>query len=199
MEERELLTKASELSASVGEGVSKHLGAKYRALSNEIAANIKNFQGKKIRTYNDAMRSLKKVLTNPGVKINKGDKDAIVNAWKHLNAKDMANKPGYLGKSFKAADIALKVEKVREKSIIGYETGNWGPLLLEVESWVLSGLAAGLAMGILATIAPIIATTVGLPVSAIVIMGIIAISIVASFIDDKLVDRINNELVRPAY
>ncbi|XJL86262.1 hypothetical protein AB2F00_25150 (plasmid) [Escherichia coli] len=39
----------------------------------------------------------------------------------------MANKIGNLGKAFKVADLAIKVEKIREKSIEGYNTGNWGP------------------------------------------------------------------------
>ncbi|EDS7589891.1 hypothetical protein AAQ05_005363, partial [Salmonella enterica subsp. diarizonae] len=126
-------------------------------------------------------------------------KDALVNAWNSLNASDTANKLSNLSRAFKVADLALKVGKVREKSIEGYKTGNWGPLVLEVESWVLSGVTVGVAMGILGYVAPFVAATVGLPVTAITIAGIIGISYLASFIDDKMADKINNEIIKPVH
>lgn len=195
----EALQKASEIIADMGEKVGSYLGQKYKDVSREIAGNVKNFQGKTIRNYNDAMASLNRIIANPGMKINQGDKTAIVNAWKSLNASDMANKLGNLSKAFKAADMVIKVEKIREKSIQGYETGNWGPLMLEVESWVISGIAVGVAMGIFGALASYVATTVGLPITALTIAGIIGISYLASLIDDKIVDKINNEIIRPAH
>lgn len=198
-DENEALTKTSELIADMGDKIGEHLGDKYKAVAKEVAGDIKNFQGKTIRSFDDAMASLNKITSNPAMKINQADRDALVNAWKHVDAQDMANKLGNLSKAFKVADVVMKVEKVREKSIEGYETGNWGPLMLEVESWVLSGVAVGVAMGILGYAAPVVATTVGLPVTAITIAGIIGISYLASFIDDKMADKINNEIIKPAH
>ncbi|MCV5934676.1 colicin-like pore-forming protein, partial [Escherichia coli] len=86
-------------------------------------------------------------LSNPGFKFNRADSDALANVWRSIDAQDMANKLGNISKAFKFADVVMKVEKVREKSIEGYETGNWGPLMLEVESWVLSGIASAVALG----------------------------------------------------
>lgn len=197
-DEKEALTKASELIADMGEKIGAHLGDKYKAVAKEIAEDIKNFQGRTLRNYEQTMASLKKILDNPNMKINKGDKDAIVNAWRSFKADDTAKKLSNLSKAFHAADVALKIEKVREKSIEGYETGNWGPLVLEVESWVLSGVAVGVAIGILADIAPVIALTFSLPVSAVTIVGIIGIGFISSKLDDKFADWINNELIRPA-
>ncbi len=48
----------------------------------------------------------------------------MVNAWNSLNASDTANKLSNLSRAFKVADLAMKVGKVREKSIEGYKTGN---------------------------------------------------------------------------
>ncbi|MBA1021801.1 hypothetical protein H0O46_23990, partial [Escherichia coli] len=79
---------------------------------------------------------------------NRADSDALANVWRSIDAQDMANKLGNISKAFKFADVVMKVEKVREKSIEGYETGNWGPLMLEVESWVLSGIASAVALGV---------------------------------------------------
>ncbi|ECZ6618963.1 hypothetical protein F8X20_21100 [Salmonella enterica] len=197
-DEKEALTKASELIADMGEKIGEHLGEKYKCVAKEIAEDIKNFQGRTLRNYEQTMASLKKILDNPNMKINKGDKDAIVNAWKSFKADDTAKKLSNLSKAFHAADVALKIEKVREKSIEGYETGNWGPLVLEVESWIISGVAVGVAIGILADIAPVIALTFSLPVSAVTIVGIIGIGFIASKLDDKFADWINNELIRPA-
>lgn len=197
--EKEALLKASELIADMGDKIGARLGGKYKAVAKEIANDIKNFQGKTLRTHKQTMTSLNKILANPGMKINKGDRDALINAWKSFKAGDTAKKLGNLSRAFKVADIALKAEKVREKSIHGYETGDWGPLVLEVESWVLSGVAVGVAMGILADVAPAVATSVNLPVIAITILGIITIAVIASFIDDKFADKVNNELIKPAH
>lgn len=198
-DEKGALLKASELISDMGEKIGSHLGDKYKAVAKEIAEDIKNFQGKSIRNYNQAMASLNKILANPAMKVYQADKDALINAWRSLNAGDMANKLGNLSRAFKTADVAMKVEKIREKSITGYETGDWGPLMLEVESWVLSGVAVGVAMSILADLAPALAAFINLPVTAITILGIIAIAVIASFIDDKFADKVNNELIKPVH
>lgn len=198
-EENGLLGKASDVIVSAGSGISKALGQKYKGIANEIAADIKKFQGKSFRNINAAMASLNKILSNPKMKVNAGDKAALLSAWNHLNATDMAYKYGFLGKAFSAADITMKVEKLRQKSIAATESGNWGPVLLEVESWVLSGMATGFALSILASLSTFLAATAGLPVTVVTVLGIIGISLAVSLIDDKLANKINNWLISPAY
>ncbi|MFB0713956.1 colicin-like pore-forming protein [Buttiauxella noackiae] len=198
-EGKNLLVQASDIIISAGRGISKPLGDKYKTLAGEIAANIKNFQGKKIRSIDAAMISLNKVLSNPKMKINEGDKAALINAWNHLNATDMAYKYGFLGKAFAAADIVMKIEKIRTKTIEATKTGNWKPVLLEVESWVLSGMAAGFALSIVGSLSILLAATTGLPLTVLTVLGIVGITLAASLIDDKLADKINNWLISPAY
>lgn len=198
-QEADVLQKSSELIADVGEKIGAYLGDKYKEVAKEIAGDIKNFQGKTIRSFDDAMKSLNKITSNPAMNINQADRDALVNAWQHINAQDMANKLGNISTVFKVADTIMKIEKVREKSIVGYQTGNWGPLMLEVESWVVSGMFAGAAMGVLSVLAPAIAATFGLSVTAITIAGILGIGYLGSFIDDSVVDKINNELIPSAH
>ncbi|EHU3652385.1 colicin immunity protein [Salmonella enterica] len=193
-DENEALTKTSELIADMGDKIGEHLGDKYKAVAKEIAGDIKNFQGKTIRSFDDAMASLNKITSNPAMKINQADRDALVNAWKHVDAQDMANKLGNLSKAFKVADVVMKVEKVREKSIEGYETGNWGPLMLEVESWVLSGMASAVALGLFGAILSMLSLS-GLALTAITIAGIMTISYLASKIDSEMSDKINKEVV----
>ncbi|HGC0079392.1 TPA: colicin-like pore-forming protein, partial [Escherichia coli] len=189
--EKEALLKASELVSGMGDKLGEYLGVKYKNVAKEVANDIKNFHGRNIRSYNEAMASLNKVLANPKMKVNKSDKDAIVNAWKQVNAKDMANKIGNLGKAFKVADLAIKVEKIREKSIEGYNTGNWGPLLLEVESWIIGGVVAGVAISLFGAVLSFLPIS-GLAVTALGVIGIMTISYLSSFIDANRVSNINN-------
>ncbi|EHO4426229.1 colicin immunity protein [Salmonella enterica] len=197
--EKEVLAKTSELIISMGDKVGEYLGVKYKALAKEIAGEIKNFQGKKIRSYDDAMASLNKITSNPAMKINQADRDALVNAWKHVDAQDMANKLGNLSRAFKVADVVMKIEKIREKSIEGYETGNWGPLMLEVESWVLSGIASAVALGVFSATLGALALSLGAPAIAVGIVGILLAAVVGALIDDKFADALNNEIIKPAH
>ncbi|PUQ86647.1 colicin-A, partial [Salmonella enterica subsp. enterica] len=193
-DEREVLEKTSELIAGMGDKIGEHLGDKYKSIAKDIADNIKNFQGRSLRSFDDAMASLNKITANPAMKINKADRDALVNAWKQVDAQEMANKLGNLSKAFKVADVVMKVEKVREKSIEGYETGNWRPLMLEVESWVLSGMATGVAMGLFGAILSMLSLS-GLALTAITISGIMVISYLASKIDAEMAEEINKDVI----
>lgn len=198
-DEREVLEKTSELIADMGDKIGEHLGEKYKSIAKDIADNIKNFQGRSIRSFDDAMASLNKILSNPDLKIYQDDRNALVNAWKHVDAQDMANKLGNLSKAFKVADVVMKIEKVREKSIEGYETGNWGPLMLEVESWVLSGMASAVALGIFSATLGAYALSLGVSAIAVGIAGILLAAAVGALIDDKFADALNNEIIRPAH
>lgn len=198
-DEKAVLTKASEIIISVGDKAGEYLGDKYKVLSREIADNIKNFQGKTIRSYDEAMASVNKLMANPDLKINAADRDAIVNAWKAFDAEDMGNKFAALGKTFKAADYVMKANNVREKSIEGYQTGNWGPLMLEIESWVLSGIASAVALSFFSVAVGSLFITAGVSVTAVGLMGIIFAGFIGALIDDDFVDKFNNEIIRPAY
>lgn len=198
-DEKAVLTKASEIIISVGDKAGEYLGDKYKVLSREIADNIKNFQGKTIRSYDEAMASVNKLMANPDLKINAADRDAIVNAWKAFDAEDMGNKFAALGKTFKAADYVMKANNVREKSIEGYQTGNWGPLMLEIESWVLSGIASAVALSFFSVAVGSLFITAGVSVTAVGLMGVIFAGFIGALIDDDFVDKLNNEIIRPAY
>lgn len=198
-DEKAVLTKASEIIISVGDKAGEYLGDKYKTLSREIADNIKNFQGKTIRSYDEAMASVNKLMANPNLKINAADRDAIVNAWKAFDAEDMGNKFAALGKTFKAADYVMKANNVREKSIEGYQPGNWGPLMLEIESWVLSGIASAVALGLFSSIVGSALLAVGTPAIVVGMMGIFVAAVVGVLIDDKFVEALNNEIIKPAH
>ncbi|EFM5937583.1 colicin-B, partial [Escherichia coli] len=195
-DEKTVLTKTSEVIISVGDKVGEYLGDKYKALSREIAENINNFQGKTIRSYDDAMSSINKLMANPSLKINATDKEAIVNAWKAFNAEDMGNKFAALGKTFKAADYAIKANNIREKSIEGYQTGNWGPLMLEVESWVISGMASAVALSLFSLTLGSALIAFGLSSTVVGFVGVVIAGAIGAFIDDKFVDELNHKIIK---
>ena len=112
---------------------------------------------------------------------------------------DMGNKFAALGKTFKAADYVMKANNVREKSIEGYQTGNWGLLMLEIESWVLSGIASAVALGLFSSIVGSALLAVGTPAIVVGMMGIFVAAVVGVLIDDKFAEALNNEIIKPAH
>lgn len=194
----EAINSAAGLITDVGEKVSSYAGDKYKQVAASIASNVRNFQGKNIRGYDQAMNALNQLRANPAMRFNAADTQVLANAWQHVNAADMANKMGRLAKAFKVGDLAQKVQKVAEKSMEGYRTGNWGPLMLEVESWVLAGIAGSVALSLFSAI---IATfTLSLPVTATVltVAGLMLIAYLSSLIDDKATAAFNSYLISRA-
>lgn len=197
--EKDLLIKTADLLQDTGEKISGIASSKYKSLAKEIADNIKNFQGKNIRSYNDAMKTLNRLASNPNMKINAKDKAALINAWKNVDKENMAARLANLSKAFTAAGWALKVGKVYEKSVVGYETNNWGPLVLEIESWVLSGITSAVALAALSAIVSTFLVVGSLPATAIMIGGVLLIAYAASLIDDKVAEKVNSQLIKAAW
>lgn len=97
-DEKEFLLEQSGIIADAGEKVSNHIGGQYKRYADEIANNLRNFQGKNIRNYNDALASLNNIMSNPSMKVKQGDKQPLINAMKNVNANDMANRFSHFGK-----------------------------------------------------------------------------------------------------
>lgn len=145
------------------------------------------------------MKTLNRLNSNPSMRISAADKAVLINTWRQVDAQNMSINLANLSKVFTAAGWLLRVEKVREKSIVGYETGNWGPLILEVESWMLSGVVASVAMATLGIIVSMFAISSLFSSTLIMIVVTLIISYLASLIDDSFAERINNELIKPAH
>lgn len=189
-EEQDLLIKASEIIAASGEGIGKHFNDSYKAIAKEISEKISNFQGKKIRNINDALKSFDKMMANPKMKLNKADRLAVIKAWESIDAKEVAERFNKVSKTFKIADVVLKVRAIKEKTIEGYKTGDWKPLMLEVEAMVLSGFAAGSAISLLTMFFSSVLPA-GLALNLVVFILIVGVSYVSSLIDASLADSIN--------
>lgn len=98
------------------------------------------------------------------------------NAVRHIDTKALADNFQRLGKAFGVFGNVLTAEKLREKTVVGFETGNWQPLMLELEAMVLSGYATGIAMGVFSSILLTIASVLSLPAASAIIGAIILTS-----------------------
>ncbi|MBN0531059.1 colicin-A, partial [Pseudomonas aeruginosa] len=75
-----------------GKTLSGKLGDKYNTLAKEAADNIKNFQGKKLRSFNDAMASINELANNPKMKLSQADKTVVSNALKQMDLSALADR-----------------------------------------------------------------------------------------------------------
>lgn len=169
--------------AATNEQILKKYGSNMSKISQDLQTNI---SGKKIRSYAEAMATFEKVKANPNMKLNAKDTRAVVAALNALDKATFADNITRLGKSFGIVGKLVQADAIREKAVSGYQTGDWKPLMLELEAMALSaGIGALLAVGIAFTF----------PVFATATAGIVTVSlmmaITSAFIDDKTADEIN--------
>ncbi|UHD51774.1 colicin-like pore-forming protein (plasmid) [Proteus mirabilis] len=124
--EKEALMGAADIITNTGEKISKHLGEKYKTIANEIASDLRNFQGKKLRSLSDALKMMEKINRNPNIKIKQADRVVLANAVRHVDTKILSENFQRLGKSFGVLGKVLSVEKLREKAamVLRLVTGN---------------------------------------------------------------------------
>ncbi|ELD1728609.1 hypothetical protein QW030_003831 [Escherichia coli] len=193
--QKEAITASAEIIVDAGEKISGRLGEKYKVLAQGVANDIRNFQGKKIRTFKEAMASLEAITKNPNMKLSQADKTALVNALNHVNLSTLADRFKGLERAFTWADRLLKAQKIKDGAIIGITTGNWQPLALEVEAMYLSGIAGSVALGIVTALISGLASLVSIPavaITALTVMAVIGIAIATSYISPDKAKELNN-------
>lgn len=181
-----------------GKTLSGKLGDKYNTLAKEAADNIKNFQGKKLRSFNDAMASINELANNPKMKLSQADKTVVSNALKQMDLSALADRFKGLEKAFTWGDRLLKAEKIRDGVVTGVTTGDWQKLAFEVEAMYLSGVAGAVALGITTAMISTVAVALSLPsvaVSALTVVAVIGISILTSYIDADKAKALNNAVL----
>ncbi|OWF75403.1 hypothetical protein B4903_20425 [Yersinia frederiksenii] len=188
----EKLKNDTKLLAEVMRDITKMFGDEWGRIADNLSQNIRK---KKIRNYHDAIATIEKLKSNEFYKIPTDYRNTISDAIKVLDKKTLADNfnrlsaaSGLLAKEFTAEAFYSKIEE-------GFRTGNWKPLMLEIEAWALSGVAVAAmtrfipyALFSLTLIIPMVTAPVGF---AIVMLGIV---ILASLIDAKLVDKLNEEI-----
>ena len=143
------------------------------------------------------MKTINKIINdpNPRMKLSNADKASVVKALKSFNLNTFASNFKNLGTSFKVADIVMKGQTIIDKTIIGFETGNWSPLMLEIETMAIGSVFSSATIGIVGAIITAYLAPSSLLASALTIAAVIAFSILASYIDTSLIEKINTYLV----
>ncbi len=170
----------------------KEIANRYGAAMGEIAQDLKkNVSGKNINSYSQAMAAFEKIQKNPGFKLNQKDTAAVDAAMKALDTQVFSDNLKRLGRGFGVIGLTLQVSKISSAATTGFNTGDWKPLMLEVES-IAIGTAVSTGFGALAATAlaavslPAVATGIGFVFIAVIMAAI------SAYIDPKTVDKINN-------
>ncbi|MBZ6572481.1 hypothetical protein GNE01_02365 [Klebsiella sp. JL973] len=196
---RELAIQTSmTLAAQSAEKISQNAGQK----AGEIARNLANtVRGNKVRNYSDAKKTLDMLLKKPKLSLKQADKNAINQAITADKMKSLAKDFDALGKTFGFLDKGFTAKDLYEKYQTGYVTGNWQPLMLQLESMALSGIAAAYTYSFVTGISLGVAAAVGITLSATAaaIAAAIAAAVVASFFDVDFAENLNNQLIPKLY
>ena len=169
----------------------KYILEKYGANLHQIVMDLqKDISGKKIRSYSEAMRTFEQVRTNPNARLSPQDRRAVVDALNALDKATYTDSVNRLAKGFGVTGKIVQAHSVVEKAIIGFQDGNWKPLLLEFES-IAAGAGAGL---LVALIAPPVLAAFSFPhVIAVVATGLLVAG-VAALLDAETVEKINDTI-----
>ncbi|EPA7635295.1 colicin-like pore-forming protein [Klebsiella pneumoniae] len=196
---RELAIQSSmTLAAQSAEKIAEHAGNKAGEISRNLANTVR---GDKVRNYTDAKKTLDKLLKNPKLSLNQSDKNAINQAITADKMASLSREFDALGKTFGLLDKGFTTKDIYEKYKTGYVTGDWEPLMLQLESMVLSGIAAAYTYSFVTGISLGIAAVVGvtLPATAAAITAAIAAAVVASYFDVDFAEKLNNQLIPQLY
>jgi len=150
----------------------------------------KDISGKQVRSYQDALKTFEKMSSNPGWKLNGKDAAAVVQALRALDKATLGDNMTRLGKAFGVTGGATQAQGLVEAAATGFQTGEWKPFLLEMESAVLgkiAGSAAGAMLGI--TLGLLGVTVTG---GVALVVGGVLVGLASSYFDPEKVDQINN-------
>lgn len=165
----------------------KYILEKYGANLHQVVMDLqKDISGKKIRSYTEAMQTFEKVRTNPNARLSPQDTRAVVDALNALDKATYTDSVNRLAKGFGVTGKIVQVHSVIEKTAIGFQEGNWKPLMLELES-IAAGMGAGALLAVIAaSFSPALLTTV----PGIVVVGLL-IALAAAFLSADNVEKIN--------
>jgi len=165
----------------------KYILEKYGANLHQVVMDLqKDISGKKIRSYAEAMQTFETVRTNPNARLSPQDTRAVVDALNALDKATYMESVNKLAKGFGVTGKIVQGHSVVTKAAIGFQDGDWKPLMLELES-IAAGVGVGALVATVVASLPVAATT-SAPV--IVAAGLV-IAAAAFFLDSTNVEKIN--------
>lgn len=182
--EAESLKDGLSFLADTNEEILTKYGERMSKVARDLQSNI---SGKKIRSYNDAMATFETVRSNPRAKLSGQDSKAVADALKALDKATFAANLTRLGKAFGVVGKIVQGEAIRQKAVSGYETGDWKPLGLEIESMAVGTAAASAAGALLAVVLALF----GIPAIVSIPAVAVLMALISAYIDAAKVDEIN--------
>lgn len=162
----------------------KTFGQRFNDLS---VALLSNFRNANAVPFDQAMEMLARSQSHPHMKIAPEDIETIKKAVHAIDYKDIGDSMQKMSKGFGYAGKALQIESIYDKLLIGIETNNWKPLLLEFES-MAAGAAAAFAIAFAYKLALGAFAVSGVGTVALVVSYLVA----AAFFTPERMDKINN-------
>ncbi|HEN3601655.1 TPA: hypothetical protein U5E25_003139 [Yersinia enterocolitica] len=189
----EKLKNDTKLLAEVIRDITRKHSDELGKIAGKLSQNIK---GRKIRNYQDAIASMEKFQNGRYFKLAQDDRNALADAVKAMDKRTLADNLGRLSAASGLLAKGFIVEVFFSKIEEGFRTGNWKPLMLEIEAMALSGVAAAAMTRYIPYIVLGLAAHVPMlfPPADAYALAIFGIAILASLIDAELVDKFNNEI-----
>ncbi|MEE1888481.1 colicin-like pore-forming protein [Pseudomonas carassii] len=185
--EKEFYKDAATYASDIGKEISSRYGERVSQAARDLQKDI---SGKRVRSYQDALKTFEKMSSNPGWKLNAKDAAAVSQALRALDKATLGDNMTRLGKAFGVTGGVIQAQGLVDAAATGFQTGEWKPFLLEMESAVvgkIAGSAAGAMLGI--TLGLLGVTLAG---SAALIVGGVLVGLASSYFDPEKVDQINN-------
>ncbi|MCK3844445.1 colicin-like pore-forming protein [Pseudomonas sp. W15Feb34] len=172
--------------ADANEKALQKYGANLSGIAKALQSNV---SGKNIRSYTQAMVTFEKVTLNQKTWLSHPDRQAVVNALNAFGKETFADNVTRLGKAFGVVGKIVQAEKIYNHTVHGFLTGDFKPLMLELEAMAL-GIGVGAVLAVV--------TAFFFPVFVTTTMGAVVVSVMmasaAAYIDAEKVDQINNLL-----
>ena len=172
--------------ADANEKALQKYGANLSGIAKALQSNV---SGKNIRSYTQAMATFEKVTLNQKTWLSHPDRQAVVNALNAFGKETFADNVTRLGKAFGVVGKIVQADKIYNHTVHGFLTGDFKPLMLELEAMAL-GIGVGAVLAVV--------TAFFFPVFVTTTMGAVVVSVMmasaAAYIDAEKVDQINNLL-----
>ncbi|UNA30334.1 colicin-like pore-forming protein [Klebsiella variicola subsp. variicola] len=184
--------------SQAGEKISQHAGEKAGELARRLASKVR---GDKISNYKEARAMFDKIKNQPKLGLNQSDRNAISAAFEAADVQTFSDNLNALGKTFGLVDKGFTAKSLYDNAKTGYVTGDWEPLMLQIESMAISGVAGAFTYSFTTSLLMGTAATLGvaLPFTAAVIVAALAAGIVAAYFDTDFAEELNESLIPSLY
>ncbi|WP_307942464.1 colicin-like pore-forming protein [Pseudomonas mosselii] len=185
--EKESYKEAATYASDIGKEIANCFGNQVAQAANDMQKGI---AGKRIGSYQEALKAFEKLSQKPGLRLNAKDSVAVAQALEALDKATLGDNMLRLGKAFGVTGGVIQAAGLVDSAVSGFKTGDWKPFLLELESAVvgkvagsLAGAMAGIALGFL----------VSVPAGAVAgtVLAAVFIGAASSYFDTEKVDQIN--------